>query len=142
LSTHILSEVETVCERVIIINGGRLGLDSRLADMETDPVIVMEVRGPAEQVASVLRTTDGVTQVRAQPAGDGVVGLEIRTTRAQDLREVVSQRVAKNGWIIRRLDLRRRKLEDRFLEVLREEDPILRHPPLAPSEPVSEMASS
>jgi ABC-2 type transport system ATP-binding protein len=141
LSTHILSEVETVCERVIIINGGRLGLDSRMADLETDPVIVMEVRGPAEQVANVLRTTDGVSQVTTQPAGDGVVGLEIRTARNQDLRELVSQRVAKNGWTIRRLDLRRRKLEDRFLEVLREADPM--HGQTHPStvEPLREMAA-
>jgi hypothetical protein len=32
--------------------------------------------------------------------------------------------VAKNGWPLRRLDLRRRRLEDRFLEVLREDDPL------------------
>src|SRR2546427_12398611 len=54
LSTHILSEVEAICGRVIVINGGRLGLSSRLADLATDAVIVLEVRGPADQVASVL----------------------------------------------------------------------------------------
>src|SRR5262249_55820729 len=45
LSTHILSEVEAVCERVIIINAGRIGLDKKLADLATDAaVIVLEVR--------------------------------------------------------------------------------------------------
>src|SRR5262249_19138344 len=59
LSTHILSEVEAICERVIIINAGRLGLEKRLAELETDAVIVLEVRGPAEAVTNVLRTTEG-----------------------------------------------------------------------------------
>src|SRR4051812_26872952 len=54
LSTHILSEVEAVCERVIIINAGRIGLAKNMAELEKDMVIVLEVRGPAEQTTSVL----------------------------------------------------------------------------------------
>jgi hypothetical protein len=52
----------------------------------------------------------------------------VRTRDNQDLRESLSQRIAKNGWPIRRLDLRRRRLEDRFMEVMREEDPLKRAP--------------
>src|ERR1700752_3825319 len=64
LSTHILSEVETVCRRVIIISRGRIGLDEKLADLAADTAaIILEVRGPADQVTNVLRTTDGVSQV-------------------------------------------------------------------------------
>jgi ABC-2 type transport system ATP-binding protein len=124
LSTHILSEVETICEQVIIINAGRLGLAEKLAELDSDAVIVLEVRGPADAITNVLRTTEGVTDVVPEAVGDGLVGFEIRTQDGQDLREAVSQRIAKNGWTIRRLDLRRRKLEDRFLEVLREDDPL------------------
>src|SRR6516164_6511961 len=49
-SIHILSEVEAICERVIIINGGRVGLSKSLSALETQPVILVEVRGPAEEV--------------------------------------------------------------------------------------------
>src|SRR5690349_2494467 len=57
LSTHILPEVEAICERVIIISSGRIGMDRRLADLSTDAAaIVLEVRGPADQVAGVLKT--------------------------------------------------------------------------------------
>src|SRR5271167_2230879 len=63
LSTHILSEVEAICERVIIINSGRIGASKSLADLEKQMVIVMEVRGPADQVASALRGVAGVVQV-------------------------------------------------------------------------------
>jgi ABC-2 type transport system ATP-binding protein len=121
LSTHILSEVESVCGRVIIINGGQLGLSSTLAELETDAVIVLEVRGPAEQVVGALKGAEGVTHVASKSLGDGLVGCEVRTRNGADLREALFERVAKNGWALRRLDLKRRKLEDRFLDVLREE---------------------
>jgi ABC-2 type transport system ATP-binding protein len=119
LSTHILTEVEVVCRRVIIISAGQIGLDKNMADLATgEATIIVETRGPAEQVAAVLRTTDGVGYVTSHPLGDGIVGFEVRTRHDQDLRELISQRLAKNGWPIRRLDLQRRKLEDHFVEVV------------------------
>jgi ABC-2 type transport system ATP-binding protein len=123
LSTHILAEVEAVCQRVIMINSGRLGLDRKLSELEADAIIVLEVRGPAEQVGNVLRTTDGVRDVSSEPVdgGDGLAGFEIRTAGDRDLREAICQRVTKNGWTIRRLDLRRRRLEDHFMDMLRAE---------------------
>jgi ABC-2 type transport system ATP-binding protein len=142
LSTHILSEVEAVCTRVIIINAGRIGLAKRMADLSTDAaVIVLEVRGPADQVANVLRAADGVVEVTPQPAGDGLTAFEVRTRGNEDLREALADRVARNGWALRRLDLRRRKLEDHFMAVLREEDPLQGQkwtdlpPPPTPSTP-------
>jgi ABC-2 type transport system ATP-binding protein len=119
LSTHILSEVETVCRRVIIISAGRIGLDSRLADLgKNATAIVLEVRGPADQVAGVLRGTAGVAQVSIQPAEGTLQACEIRTLHDSDLREQISAQLAKHGWPIRRLDLRRRTLEDHFIEVV------------------------
>src|ERR1700730_4291019 len=80
LSTHILSEVEAVCRRVIIIHSGRIGLDKKLADLATDAAVIMvEVRGPAEEVSRTLRTTDGVADFTQQPLGDGLTSFEIRT---------------------------------------------------------------
>jgi ABC-2 type transport system ATP-binding protein len=122
LSTHLLAEVEAICERVVILKRGRVSTDKRLAELETDAVIVLEVRGPAEQVTNLLRATDGITQVTPQSVADGLTAYEVRTHNGQDLREVISQRVAKNGWTIRRLDLRRRRLDDRFMDVIREEE--------------------
>ncbi len=124
LSTHILSEVETVCSRVIIINSGRIGADKLLSELESEAVIVVEVRGPSEQVGSVLRATEEVTTVTHEPAEDGLAAFEVRTRGGCDVREGISQRLVKNGWSIRRLDLRRRRLEDHFMEVLRREDPL------------------
>ena len=124
LSTHILPEVEAVCERVIIISYGRIGLARKLADLAGDAAfIVVEVRGPVEQVAGVLRSTDGVAEVATQELGDGLNGYEIRTHHNRDLRETIAERLARNNWRIRRLDLRRRNLEDHFLDVVVRQEP-------------------
>jgi ABC-2 type transport system ATP-binding protein len=120
LSTHILSEVEAICGRVIIISKGRIGLDAELSRLGDDTtVILLEARGPADQIADVLRKVPGVQKVVHQPAGDGVSSYEVRTAHDRDVREQIYQQFAGHaGWTIRRLDLRRRKLEDHFVEVV------------------------
>src|SRR5687768_10223657 len=90
LSTHILSEVETVCGRVIIVYGGRIGLAKKMSELDHDAIIVMEVRGPLDQVTSALKSADGVAEVRSEVIEDGVAQFEIRPTKNQDLREALS----------------------------------------------------
>jgi ABC-2 type transport system ATP-binding protein len=117
LSSHMLSEVESLVQRVIIIRRGHIGLARKLSELESDDVIVIEVRGPSDQVAVTLRNTEGVAQVTPKGGDDGLVFFEVRTHQRQDLREQISQRLAKNGWPLRRLDLRRRSLQDRWNEI-------------------------
>jgi ABC-2 type transport system ATP-binding protein len=117
LSSHLLTEVESLVQRVIIIRRGHLGLAKKLSELENDDVIVVEVRGPADQVAVALKNTEGVAQVTAAGSDDGITLFEVRTHQFKDLREQISQRLAKNGWALRRLDLRRRSLQDRWDEI-------------------------
>jgi ABC-2 type transport system ATP-binding protein len=122
LSSHMLSEVESLVQRIIIIRRGRLGLAKKLSELESDDVIVVEVRGPSDQVATALRNTEGVAQVTSKGSDDGIVLFEVRAHQHKDLREEISQRLAKNGWPLRRLDLRRRSLQDRWNEINNWED--------------------
>src|SRR5262249_50759179 len=120
LSTHILSEVEAICRRGIIINMGQIGLSKSLAELETQAPLLLAVRGPADQVAATVRTVDGVTRVTAQESpGDGMCSFEVTTRAARDLSEEISKQVVDKGWGLRRMELRRRKLEDAFFDVLR-----------------------
>jgi gliding motility-associated transport system ATP-binding protein len=124
LSTHILSEVEAICQRVIIIAAGRVGLDKKMTELESaGGDIVVEVNGPTDPVANVLRTTDGVVHVTARGQTNGVGTFEVRTRDHLDLRETIAQRIVKNGWSIRQLGMRRRRLEDHFFEVVAGTDP-------------------
>jgi ABC-2 type transport system ATP-binding protein len=122
LSTHILPEVEEVCRRVIVINQGRIALEGSLADLQRDSVIVLEVRGPQDRVGQLLREIEGVDQVvplkldpRDHP--DGIAAFELRTADNRDLRLPIAERLARQGWIIRRLDIRRKSLREHFMRV-------------------------
>jgi ABC-2 type transport system ATP-binding protein len=119
LSHHILSEVEKVCERVIIINRGRIRFDDTLSSIaKREPTLVVEVRGPAEQVTAYLQEQPDVVSVAASPVEADVTAYQIKTRDRQDLREALSARLAGRGWGIRRLDLRRESLEDLFTAVV------------------------
>jgi ABC-2 type transport system ATP-binding protein len=120
LSTHILSEVEAVCGRVIIISKGRIGLDEELSRLGDDTtVVLLEARGPADAVSNALRGVEGVAKVTSSPIGDGLNSYEVRTSRDHDPREAIFRRFAEHkDWALRKLDLRRRKLEDHFVDVV------------------------
>jgi ABC-2 type transport system ATP-binding protein len=117
LSSHMLSEVETLVNRVIIIRRGFVGLARKLSELETEPVIVLEVRGPVDQVVALLRNAEGVADVRSEAVEDGVASYTVRTVGDKDLREALATRLAKNGFPLRRLDLRRKRLQDRWNEI-------------------------
>jgi ABC-2 type transport system ATP-binding protein len=117
LSSHMLSEVESIAQRVIILRRGHVGLAKKLSDLETDQVIVLEVRAPMAEVVKEVRSIDGVASVTSENLGDGLTSYLIRTSTGQDLRETLSGRLAKHNWILRRLDLRRRSLQDRWNEI-------------------------
>jgi ABC-2 type transport system ATP-binding protein len=117
LSSHMLTEVESIVQRVIILRRGQLGLAKKLSELETDDVIVLEVRGPQDKVTAVLKATEGVETVISQRLGDGLYAYQVRAAHAADLREKLFARIVENGWSLRRLDVRRRSLQDRWNEI-------------------------
>ncbi len=124
LSTHILSEIEAVCGRIMIIHRGRLSSDKKMSELAGAGPIVVAVHGPADQVVNVLKTTDGVDQVRQKAQSDGIVTCEVMTRQHRDLREAIAQRLARNGWTIRQLEQRARSLEQHFMEIVSHSDGI------------------
>ncbi|MBI1915766.1 MAG: ATP-binding cassette domain-containing protein [Planctomycetes bacterium] len=120
-STHRLTEIEENCQQVIIIFRGRIRLHRKLKDLERDAPLIVDVRGPVEQVTNLLKTTDGVARVSSKPIEDGVMQYEVRAQGAKDLREVIGQRLINNGFGLRRLE-RRQNLHDYFMDLMRERD--------------------
>jgi ABC-2 type transport system ATP-binding protein len=120
LSTHILSEVEAICRRVIIISAGRVTLDKTMEALDEMRSIAVEVHGPAEQVADTLRSTEGVGEVEARGESNGVARFEVRTADRRDLREAISRRLMERGWAIRELSMRRRTLEEHFFDAVKQ----------------------
>ncbi len=124
LSTHILSEIEAVCKRIIIISSGRLTSDRNLKEVEAASTINIEVNGPAPEVSNVLRAIDGVTGVHAERLTAGWISVDVQVRDHQDLREEIAKRISQSNWTIRQLTQRRRRLEEYFLDTVMRRDPL------------------
>ena len=117
-SSHHLPDVEKVCERVIIIDRGMVKYDENLSVIATTaPVLVLEVRGATDAVLELLRRQPGVTEAKATGSADGVHAYDVRTAEGKDLREPIARALVEKGYGVRRVDLRRAKLEDVFMRV-------------------------
>ncbi|MBX5489740.1 MAG: ATP-binding cassette domain-containing protein [Chloroflexi bacterium] len=125
LSTHILPEVSATCQRVIIINDGEIAavdtpenLTRRLRGAET---LQLEVRGPREAVAQLLRAQPKVLDVTAQPAPDGRTTFTVSCELGSDLREQLAAAVVGAGYGLSELRSVRLSLEEIFLQIITEE---------------------
>jgi ABC-2 type transport system ATP-binding protein len=118
LSTHILSEVEAVCGRVIIIARGRIALDDQLSNLRRQSAITLEARGPVDNIRAALQTISGVERVTLVRKEGEYGCFEIKTNDSHDVREALSHKLVTNGWPLRQLDLRRSSLEERFTQVV------------------------
>ena len=123
LSTHIMQEVEAVCGRVVLIARGRIAIDDRLDRLQAGMAATVEVRGPFDAVRRSLEAMPGVARV-SPAGGDTAAHSHVFEVHAKqdgtDLREALAARVVQGGWGLRRLDLRRSTLEDRFVEAVRD----------------------
>ncbi len=121
LSTHILSEVEHICHRVLIMNHGRIvaedtpvGLASRLAGNEK--VILKTLDAPAE-AGKIIQALPQVKQVvTCEPNL-----FEIECVAGSDCRPDISALVVEKGWGLLQLNIASVSLEDIFLELTSEQ---------------------
>jgi ABC-2 type transport system ATP-binding protein len=113
LSTHIMQEVNALCDRVLILHNGVLAVDERLEDLRASNRLFLRSSAGAD-VAGTLAGIDGIAGIQA--AGDGA--WEIETPGAPD---AVAERVAATlvgaGLPVFELALRQRDLESVFREV-------------------------
>ncbi len=118
LSTHIMTEVEAVCGRVILIAAGRIAIDDRIERIQTENAIVLQARGPENAMKKALESAPKVRRVTTLNDSGGVATFEIQTEDGVDLREELAHRLVHNGWALRQLDLRRSSLEERFVRAV------------------------
>lgn len=121
-STHILSEVSATCDRVIIINNGKIvveGTPSELAAKSgAKESIYAKVRGPKDQVVAKLQSLSNVAKLIVRDKeGDDIFGYEIEPKDGTDLREAISSAVLGSGWGILEFNKRSGSLEDVFREL-------------------------
>jgi ABC-2 type transport system ATP-binding protein len=125
LSTHILPEVSQTCQRVVIINRGRVvavdspaNLTRRLGGAQT---MYVQVDGGSDGAPAALERIAGITRVAEVDRQDGIVGYEVDSEAGHDLRRDIARAVVTSGWGLLELRPVRMSLEDIFLQLTTEE---------------------
>ncbi|MEE8465645.1 MAG: ATP-binding cassette domain-containing protein [Dehalococcoidia bacterium] len=125
LSSHILPEVSMICDRVLIINEGRIVAEDtpkNLAQgLQGVDRLEVEIGGPVAQVLPVLRGIEDVGEV-AHVDNNGRHIYTIQAQGGKDLRDEISQAVVSNGWSLRGLQMVGMSLEEIFLRLTTHEE--------------------
>ena len=121
LSTHILPEAAHTCDRVMIINQGKLvaedtpeNLTARLQGFETMHLLV---QGPEHDVRERLSKIPGVSAISPTPASNGRVELDVQTAKGRDVRSELAKTVVESGWGLLELRPVGLSLEEIFLKL-------------------------
>ena len=122
LSSHILSEIQAVCDRIIIINGGKIAADDTTENLTknitADHRIIARIEGPREEILKTIKSINGVVKVVADMEREkGVYDYEIETREDADIRRELFKRVAARNWIMLGLKTSEMTLEDIFLKI-------------------------
>ncbi len=117
VSTHILQEVEAVCERVIIMVQGRIAVDARLSELQESHRLVVGLGNPSDDAAERLRQIPGVVAVvPVQEPRGGCYRLEFDVAMNKVAPSVAKEAVER-GWNLYRMSEEARTLETVFREV-------------------------
>lgn len=127
LSTHILPEVSMICQRVIIINQGKIvavdTTENLTARMQTSTQIALEIAGPDASVSAALRRVPGVLGVEiADRARGNVCRYRVDAEKGRDLRPDLAATVIAQGWGLLELRAVEMSLEEVFVQLVTREE--------------------
>lgn len=122
LSSHILPEIQAVCDRIIIINGGKIAADDTTENLtkniSADHRVIARIDGPREEVLKMIKGIGGVVSVVADMEREkGIFDYEIESREDADIRRELFKRVAARNWVILGLKTSEMTLEDIFLKI-------------------------
>ena len=129
LSTHILAEVQAVCERVIIINKGKI-----IADERTDDIVKtiedgyryrLKICGPAKEIEAALERVTGVKKVEASVERDGdSFAFIVESDKGVDVRKPIFNLCASRNWPMIGIEPHGTDLETVFIRLVDKSDGI------------------
>ena len=122
LSTHILQEVSAVCERVLVINNGRLVADdtpTHLSALLTgEHKLEYRIAGPKDKIVGVLRSVDGVKVVTPTiEAEPGAFEYLVESAEHLDVRKLIFSALSRAGYPVLLLKNQDLSLEDVFIQL-------------------------
>jgi ABC-2 type transport system ATP-binding protein len=126
LSTHILPEVSQTCQRVVIINKGKVvavdtpeGLTDQLRGAQS---LLVQAQGPPDDIQRALQNISGVGRVTVSEARDLTANYQVDSDTGADVRREVAAVIVRGGWGLLELRPARLSLEDVFLKLMTDEN--------------------
>ncbi len=124
LSTHILPEVSQICQKVIIINRGRIvaidTVSNLTAQVQTSRKIHLNIQGPEEEVLQALGSQKGVLKADKE-SDDGSGRYVVEMEKDQDIRADLARSVVERGWGLLEMHSQELSLEEVFVQLVTEE---------------------
>ncbi|MCI6592375.1 MAG: ABC transporter ATP-binding protein [Treponema sp.] len=119
VSTHILSEVETICSRAIIISGGKLVADSSIEELKnsigTSSTVYVTVGGSgASGAVELAKSISGVTGVTANSVENGLTQFVVSVNGDSEIRPALIRKLVEGGCDLYEAALNKNSLEDVF----------------------------
>jgi ABC-2 type transport system ATP-binding protein len=126
LSTHILPEVSTTCDHVVIIDRGRVIAENPAADLvrgpHGGPQILLRVGGPVAEVRTAVTSTPGVDRVEIDgDADDAATTYIVQARDGERVRAALAARVVSHGWSLFEVRPMNPTLEDVFVRLVTRE---------------------
>jgi ABC-2 type transport system ATP-binding protein len=125
LSTHILPEVDAVCDRVLIIDRGKIVAEGTPQELRRrlagSPVVNAAFRGDVA-AREAVGALPGVVAVE-QTGGDGETRVRVECVEGADLSEEIFHIAVSRGWVLRELTREALSLEDVFVRLTRHDEP-------------------
>lgn len=123
LSTHILGEVAAVCDRIVIINKGKIVADEKTENItrvvENNRRFSVKVCGPQKEVLATIKEIPGVSFAEAQTQRDGEAYVfTVESEMGADVRKKLFFTLAQKGWAMVGLEAVGMSLEDIFISVV------------------------
>lgn len=127
LSTHILSEVQAVCDRVIIIKDGKIIADEKTQKLNQtagqSAKLKIKVAGPNREVLNLLRGLQGILRVDSDGICEGdAFSYVLETDPSIDVRKIIFNALAKNSWPMVGMENLEAELEDVFVRLVQGEN--------------------
>ena len=125
-SSHILHEVQMICDRVIVIHSGKIVADKPTKDiingsLATIKKIVANIEGEPEKVLKILENIDGVTKVKkSKKEEENTYEYIIDCEGENGVRKKIFSKLAQNGLALTKLDVLDTSLESAFLNLISE----------------------
>ena len=122
LSSHILSEVQAVCDKIVVINQGKIVADDTEENLSRDLVnnnkILVKIDGPFDEVEKVISSIAGVKTVdRISKETDEFCEFSVESEEGVDIRRELFKRISERNWYIMELKTSDMSLEDIFLRL-------------------------